>query len=238
MKKGIFVSLLLAAVTVVGTAQTSHALPLLDSFTSTLFSRIGETENQTQNETNQTDNAASEKQAELDAKRQEIEQKLAERRAAIAEKLSGKRAEQCEKKEATINRVLDDRVSAAQRHLDKFKVIQDKLVAFVADKQLDVQNASALEVIMNDKQQNAQAAIDTIATVDFSCANADATSPGAIVMDEVASVKQALKDYRTAIKDYAISVKNSVTPPSSDDTNSSNSTGTTENETENQESAQ
>lgn len=230
MKKGIFASLLLAAVAVVGTAQTSQALPLFDSFTGTLFSRIGDNQTDAQDRTSSPDDSVTEQNSELEAKRSEIERKLIERRAAIAKKLSGKRVALCEKKESTINRVLDDRVSDAERHFEKFKAIQDKLVTFVAEKQIDVQNANALLIIMNDRQQDAEAAIDAVANVDFDCSDADAEAPGAIVKDEVTALKQALKDYRTAIKNYAVGIKNSATTQTDDSADHS--------ETESQESAQ
>lgn len=220
MRKNIFVSLVLAATLAVGIAQTSQALET-ETILQSVVSRVeGEVQSAT--------DTATERRQEIETKRQEIEQKVAEKKAAIAEKLSGKRAERCAQRQDTINRVLDTRTSAAQQHFAKFKAIQDKLQAFVTDKDLNVENASALELIMNDKQANAQAAIDAVGATDFDCASADATAPGAIVMDQIAAAKQALKDYRAAIKDYAVAIRSAAI---SDDSSSNESESRTETET-------
>lgn len=207
MRKNIFVSLVLAATLTAGLAQTSYALQT-ETILQSVVSRVeGEVQSAT--------DVVAERRQEIETKRQTIEQKVAEKKAAIAEKLSGQRAERCAQKQDAINRVLDTRTSAAQRHFDKFKAIQDKLQAFVTDKELNVENASAMELIMNDKQASAQAAIDAVNAANFDCASADAAAPGRIVMEQIATAKQALKDYRTAIKDYAVAVRTAATPPSS-----------------------
>jgi hypothetical protein len=202
MKKGLMVSLLVAVAAVVGSAQTSHALTLLDDLTQTVAARVQGAENQS--------DQAAEKQAELEARRQAIKQRITDRRAAVTEKLSGKRAEQCEQQEATINRVIDERANAAERHFTKFKAIQDKLATFVANKKLTIDNASAHELIIPGQEVAAQAAINELKAFDFECALADANTPGAIVTEQVAEVKQALKDYRTAIKDYAVAIRSAI----------------------------
>lgn len=222
MRKNIFVSLVLAATLTVGVAQTSQALQT-ETILQTVTSRVQGVETRVQ--------TVEERRQEIDAKRQEIERKVAEKKAAIAEKLSGQRAERCAQKQDTINRILDTRTSAAQRHFDKFKAIQDKLQAFVVDKELSVENASALELIMNDKQTEAQAAVDAAVATDFDCLNTDAAAPGRIVVEQIATVKQALKDYRTAIKDYAVAVRTAATPPTENNSTDPEATETETGET-------
>jgi len=151
-----------------------------------------------------------EKDQETQAKRDALQQKLAKKKAAIAEKLSGERAETCEKKQDKINRILDQRVDSAQKHLETFNAIRDKLAAFVVAKELNVENVSALEVIMNDKQTAAQAAVEAADQADFVCTDTDASAPGRIVKEQITTQKQALKEYRTAIKEYAVAVKSSA----------------------------
>ena len=153
---------------------------------------------------------------EVEVKRAEIEERLATKRAAIHEKLSGKRAEICEKKQATINRILDNRVSTASKHFERFKDIQDKLVAFVEAKGLAVENAAALELIMNDAQASAIAAIEAAGTTNFACTETDATAPGKIVTEQVGAQKHALKNYRSAIKDYVVAIKSSIAATKTD----------------------
>lgn len=198
--------LVLSAGIVMGSGQQAHAL-LFETLTETTKAVDGTVRGVTSQVKLTSEQLEAQKRTELESRQRAIEDRINEKRAAINEKLSGARQERCESKQATINQILDNRSAAAQRHFDRFKNIQDKLVAFVAAKNLNVENASALELIMNDKQTAAQAAVTAVAGVDFVCKDADASSPGSIVMDEIIAAKQALKDYRDAIKDYAVAVR-------------------------------
>lgn len=210
MIKGLVLGFLVAVTVIMGTSQTSQALHAVDGITQSLRVRAQQAEERVQSALDRR----TERQSELDAKRQAIEQRIAERRAAVTEKLSGERSERCEKKELTINQILDNRVAAAEKHFDKLKAIHGKLAAFVVDKELTVDNANALELILNEKQGDAQVAIDSVKALDFDCALADANAPGVIVTDQISETKQALKDYRTAIKDYAVAIRGAATSTS------------------------
>lgn len=240
MIKVMISGIMLASVAVLGVSHTSYALHTTDSLTQSLLGRAPQGEEQVQGVADRK----AQRQAELDAKRQAIEQQIADRRAAVAEKLSGERAERCEKKEPTINQILDNRVTAAQRHFDKLKMINEKLAAFVTDKELRVHNEAAFELILTEKQGDAEAMIDTVKTLDFECTIADANAPGLIVKDQFSDVKQALQGYRTAIKDYALAVRGAATAAvegAATGTNQSSGTQTetdTSTGTDNQEPAQ
>lgn len=214
MKKHLFIAALLASAVAVSATQASVALPVTDP----LARATSETANKTEAETETTSELATTDKVDVAAKRQALEQKMVERKAAIAEKLSGQRQEKCKKREVTINTVLDHRAAAAQRYFDNFSAIQEKLVTFVAEKQLDVHNANALLLVMNDSANDAQAAIQAIESTDFTCEAASAAAPGALVKDQIATAKQALKDYRTAIKDYVVAVKSTVEQQSKTET--------------------
>lgn len=207
MKKHIMVGLLLCGAVTVSATQLTHALV----GTADIAQAAEKTADNASSHVLSATDATEKSRQELDAKRKVIEDKIASKKAAIGEKLTGKRQEQCEKKEATINSILDTRASAAQQHFDKFKAIQDKLAAFVAEKSLNVENAKPLEIIMTDAAMEAEVAVTAVNGLDFACEETAASSPGAIVMEEVATAKQALKDYRTAIKDYAVAVKAAAT---------------------------
>ena len=231
MRKGLIIGLMLASITVLGTARTTYALHVVDGLTESILARSEQAEEQVQSAMDRK----TQRQAELDAKRQAIEQAIADRRAAVTEKLTGERAERCEQKEATINQLLDNRVAAAERHLTKLKMIHEKLAAFVAEKELSVANANALELILSEKQDDAQASVDTAKTLDFECTTTDAHAPGAIVRSQITEAKQALDDYRTAIKDYAIAVRSAAAPTKESDATKTDSEATNE---QSQETAQ
>ena len=221
MIKGLVVGLALATVTTLGTSQTTHALHPVDSLTESVRARLQQTKEHVQSAVDKK----AEKQIELDAKRQAIEQRIADRRAAITEKLTGERADRCEKKEVAINQILDNRVITAEKYFDKLKSIHDKLDAFVTDKQLDVDNANALKLILDEKQDDAQATIEAAKALDFDCTIADAHAPGLIVVDEMTEAKQSLKDYRTALKDYAVAVRSAATNSSDTQTDTNEQGG-------------
>lgn len=205
MKRSLLAILL--AITVVVSADTvTRALraPLDIQSTSTVVARNQTTPAQTD------DTTSEEKRLELEARKLELEKKLAEKRAAITTKLMGERADRCEKKQGTINSILDKRVLAAQKHFDTFKNIQEKLSVVVDDNAIVVENEVALQRVMNLLQAKTEGSIEALEGADFDCANADASAPGAIVKDQISIVKQDLKDYRDSIKDYAQSIKASV----------------------------
>lgn len=206
MRKSLFIGILCAAATVVSTPLASLAIH--DASASP----------QTSNSESQRSQNTLDKLNEIQARREAIQDKLAKKRAAITEKLTGERADACEKKQDKINLVLDQRVDAAQKHLDTFNAIRNKLAAFVATKNLNVEGAAALQVIMDDKQTAAQAAIDVARATDFTCEETDASAPGKIVTDQVTTQKEALKEYRTAIKDYASAIKTAATTPATEET--------------------
>lgn len=214
MKKHLFVATLFTVAVTFSATHTTQALPVVDT--------VAKTTNETVEKTTSAARAASDvavtDKQDVQEKRQALEQKMAERKAAIAEKLSGQREEKCKQREATINSVLDNRVSAAERYFTKFQAIQKKLTTFATEKQLNIENAAALELVMNDSANTAQAALQAIQAIDFTCANASAAAPGALVKDQVVATKQALKDYRTAIKDYAAALKASVEQDKTTDT--------------------
>lgn len=151
---------------------------------------------------------SSTRQEEAELKRQEIEAKVAEKKAAITDKLSEKDAEKCEQRESTINSVLDNRVLAAEKHLENFKAIEDKLRLFVTEKNLDLDNSGLYTSTLDTTAAEALGAINDI---QFNCEEASAAAPGALVKERMSVAKQALKDYRTAIKDYAAAIKAAAT---------------------------
>lgn len=204
MKKQLLVGFLVASAAIIGTAQPSYAL--LDLVRT-------DTSEQKQTENNGLDagnvlNAS--KTEESEHKRLEIQEKIDAKRAAVKEKLSGRRAELCEQREAKINEVLADRTAAAERYLQKFITIEERLSAFVAEKNLTVESNNALSLIMTDKRAHVEATIAVAKQTTFDCANTSADNPGQVVKSLIAEEKAMLDEYRTALKDYADAVKNAA----------------------------
>lgn len=203
MKKQLLVGFLVACAAIIGTAQPSYAL--LELVRTDTSQQKQEDQSGSGSETGAVLNAV--KLDETESKRAEIQQKIDAKRAAVTEKLSGRRAELCEQREAKINEALTNRTAAAERYLEKFKTIHDRLSSFAADQQLTVENAAALGLILTDKQAHVEATIGVAKATTFDCSAASADNPGQVVKDLIAEEKQVLDEYRTALKDYADAVK-------------------------------
>lgn len=197
MKKYMLYGVTFAALSALIVAQPSYAL----------FGLIGtDTADARQNAQGNAGQVLDAKRDELLQKRQEVQDRIAERRAAVEEKLSGKRAEACERKEATINDMLTQKVDIAQQYYDRFAAIQTKLSDYVAQHDLTVDSAPALELILTEKQQSAAALIETARITTFECTQTSAAAPGQVVRDLMDQKKTALVEYRNALKDYAEAV--------------------------------
>ena len=205
MKKHLAASLLLAASIIIGASQPSYAL--LDIARSdTRAPREAQSDNQAQPE-REGDVLSATQTDELEQRRMEIQQKIQAKRDAVTERLSGRRAEICEQKEQGINQAIAARNASAQRYFDKFKAIQERLTSFASEKKLEIKNASALELIMNDKRDETAATISAANATTFDCAMTSASNPGHIIRELVQEEKNTLLEYRAAVKDYALAVK-------------------------------
>lgn len=203
MKRYLLVGFLMASATIIGTAQPSYAL--LDLVRTDTSEQKQANQTGSNSETGNVLNAV--KLEETESKRAEIQQKIDAKRAAVTDTLSGRRAELCKQREAKINEALSNRTAVAERYLEKFKTIQERLSSFAAENQLTVENAAALELIMADKQAQAEATIGVAKATTFDCSTTSAKNPGQIIKDLIYEGKHMLGEYRTAVKDYAEAVK-------------------------------
>ena len=222
MKRYLLYGVTFAALSAVLVTQPSYAL--LDL----VRSETAETRQVIRDTTGEVLNA---REDEHDQKRQEIQDRITERRAAVVERLSGERAEACERKEPVINEMLAKKSETAKSYYDRFSAIQTKLNEFVAVHHLDVESASALQLILTEKQEAAATLLDATTSVTFECDLTSADHPGLIVRDLVEQKKQALIEYRDALKEYATAIKEAAAKHDESDHRHSMPRETTESET-------
>lgn len=142
------------------------------------------------------------------AAREKATARLEARKLEITTKLDAARKERCEAREERINKIIGKAAEQSTKQLDVFRKIEDKVVAFYADKQLSADNYDALLTAANEKEAAVQVAIESTEVILLDCeAEGAARELGTLARSSVKTLHEALKEYRTAIKDLIVGVK-------------------------------
>jgi len=128
----------------------------------------------------------------------------------------------CQNRQNAIKDIMSHIIQRAEKQLDVFSVIADRVEAFYVTRGKTLSNYNDLVADINAKKAIAQADLNDMqaARTQFNCDN-----PRAIVEAFKVSLKQeisALKAYRTAIKNLIVSVKSVQGQNSSTDSQSRN----------------
>lgn len=180
--------------------------------------------------TSDTQNDSSNPTSESDSLREQAKQLLRTKRANFKETTQEHKQKACAAHKVEINKRVDNYAKAAQRHLDVFNAIFNKVQAFQTKKQLAVPTYDALVATAKTKQAAAQTAVDTLKALDVSidCAQPDPATSVATVKTATANARTALHDYRKAIKDVVVALKGAST---STDKSTNDNTSTDTNKT-------
>lgn len=137
--------------------------------------------------------------------------KAEEVKQRVQGKLDEKRKQTCEKRVATINRIMTNAATQGTNHLSVFDKISERVQKFYADKGLNVANYSALVAEVNAKKAAATAAIKAVQDgKTFSCDGDNPVGKIDAFNGQIRAMHQALKDYRTAIKNLIVAVKSAA----------------------------
>lgn len=123
-------------------------------------------------------------------------------------RLEGAKLQLCERRQDVIKKNIDKSVEQAQKHMDVFTKIADRVIAFANDNNRKPDNFDALVAEVNAKKTAAQAAIDAAGTADFDCTSDAPKGQIEAFRATFKSMKSALKEYRTSIKNLIVGVKN------------------------------
>ena len=138
------------------------------------------------------------------------EEKILELKEKTENKTNEMRTKACEARQTNMQTRLDNRVTAADRHKEKFDAIYKKISDFASSKSLSSSDISSLANIVDAAGLNATDEIDTLngMTVMLDC-----TMPDTVALTitsyktQIDSTKTALKDYRESIRKYGQAVK-------------------------------
>jgi hypothetical protein len=134
---------------------------------------------------------------------------LAKLRKAKPVHTVAERKKSCQALQAEIDKRIAKFTSNAQKHLDNFNGIFDKVQAFQASKNLSVSNYDALVATATDKQDTAASAVAAlkVVAVNVDCASPDPAKSVATIKAAVASTHDSLQAYRQAIKDIVVALQ-------------------------------
>ena len=122
---------------------------------------------------------SDEKKAELDDKRAALKQRVSEKRTTLQnrfqqmkdtrkEELAGKRLELCQKREAHINKLLDQSVERSKKKLAFFQKVESNVENFYTKKNLSSAEYNAAVATANEKAASVTAAIEAMEDLEFS----------------------------------------------------------------------
>jgi hypothetical protein len=155
-------------------------------------------------------------------RRETAEQLRQEKREAAQTKLEGAKLQACQKRQASINKILQRIAARGEKQLDVFTKISDRTQAFYETKGRTVDNYDELVAAADAKKAAAQSVVEDIKeqSVEFAC---DGSDPKGAAESFKAGLKlqiAALKEYKQAVKDLIVGVKSAQSTASSEENNS------------------
>ncbi len=154
-------------------------------------------------------------------KRTERQETTQDKKQLLAMKLSDNKKKVCQKRLATIKKIMTNSQNRSDRQLEVFTKIADRTKAFYEEKQYSVSNYDDLVAAVEEKKQAASIALTmSNETIDqFRCDSDDPISIKDLFKAQVQDQNTALKAYKTAIKDLIVAVKSSKSQNTPDQTN-------------------
>lgn len=143
----------------------------------------------------------------LEARRAELRQRLSDNSTQHRSKLEGRLLERCQKRQDTINNLIDKSATIGKKRLAHIQHIEDVVKKFYEKKQLSSDEYAAALVVVDEKEAAAVAALDVIAEREFDCTNLNAKNPSGEIKLAHQEKRQALNAYRKSVKDLIKVVK-------------------------------
>jgi hypothetical protein len=142
--------------------------------------------------------ALKERLKALKEQRQEMRQK----------RLEANKLRVCQQRKVRIAAIMSRGDKRAERHLELFGTIAERVKAFYEDKGRTISNYDELVAAVDAAKAKAQADIETLKGLEpFNCDAEDPKGNAEVFKLALKTVKQDLKDYRTAVKNLIVGVK-------------------------------
>lgn len=134
---------------------------------------------------------------------------LAEKRRDGKTKTLAERQKSCQARQAEVLKRSENYSRNAQRHLNNFNGIYDKVLAFQANKKLAAANFDQLKAAADAQKATAEAAVAALSGSDVTidCTSSDPAAAVATLKTAVANARTALQDYRAAVKNIIVALQ-------------------------------
>jgi hypothetical protein len=131
---------------------------------------------------------------------------------AVQTKLADVKLKVCQKREASINRKMQNMAARGQRQIEVFNTIAERTQAFYAKNGKTLANYNALVADVAAKKAAAQAAVadNKAKSVSFKCDGSDPKGAAQSFKASLTAEQAALKAYKTAVKNLIVGVKSVV----------------------------
>ncbi len=114
----------------------------------------------------------------------------------------------CENRKTRITAILNRSITRAERQLELFTKISERVKTFYTEKGYSIENYDALVAAVDTAKANAEANLETLKGLSsFDCDADDPKGNAEAFKLALQSVRQDLKDYRTAVKNLIVGVK-------------------------------
>lgn len=130
----------------------------------------------------------------------------------VSAKLEENRLRTCQKREASIKRIMTNMQTRGERQLEVFRTISERTQAFYGDRQLNVAEYDEAVLVVNEKELAATTIVNQTSTSieDFSCTSDDPIAMKDMFKAQLQDQIEALKAYKTAVKDLIVTVKSGL----------------------------
>ncbi len=136
---------------------------------------------------------------------QELKQKREDNKQ---HRLEANKLRVCQLHKVKIAAIINRSITRAERQLELFTKIADRVKAFYVKKGYNVANYNDLVATADAAKAKAQADLDTLNNLDdFDCNSDDPKGQAEAFKTALKTVNQDLKDYRTAVKNLIVAVK-------------------------------
>lgn len=142
---------------------------------------------------------------DLKTRLQELRQSRQENRQ---HRLEANKLRVCENRKARIAAIMTRSVNRAEKQIELFSTIAERVKAFYAKKGRTVASYDTMVAAVDAAKAKAQADLETLKTVDsFDCSADDPKGDAEAFKLALKTINQDLKDYRTSVKNLIVAVK-------------------------------
>lgn len=140
--------------------------------------------------------------------KQRLQEFKAERRAAAKTRLEANKLRVCEQRKTRITNIMNRAVTRAERQLNLFNTIAERVKAFYVKKGYTVANYAELVAAVDAAKAKAEADVAALKALEpFDCDSEDPKGDAEAFKLALTTIRKDLKDYRTSVKNLIVGVK-------------------------------